>query len=376
MKITKKLKNSLVFANKANLNKVDVLSYIKNNKLKKKIPKSDIGIYNEIKTTIIKSNNLPFKFTRQELFYLQNNKQSKWIEYLIYRYKFHNYPKKKIVSSFPIYLLIELVSACNLRCVMCFQDDRSFTKKPYMGTMNFELYKKIIDQAVKGGTKAVTFGSRGEPTLYPKIGDCLDYASNKFIDLKLNTNATKLNTKLSHQILKSSLNELVFSIEADNKDLYEKIRVHGKWEEIIKNIENFNNIKEKFYPNSKIHTRVSGVIFHKKQNLKKIENFWKQYVDDVFFVKATERWDTYNNSIKKNMTHPCLNLWERMYIWFDGKCNPCDQDYKSYLKVGEIDVKKNFSIKKVWHSEKYRKLRKTHLNKGRLNYFPCDRCGF
>ena len=76
------------------------------------------------------------------------------------------------------------------------------------------------------------------------------------------------------------------------------------------------------------------------------------------------------------MTHPCLNLWERMYIWFDGKCNPCDADYKSYLKVGEIDVKKNFSIKKVWHSEKYRKLRKTHLNKGRLNYFPCDRCGF
>ena len=110
---------------------------------------------------------------------------------------------------------------------MCFQDDRSFTKKPYMGTMNFELYKNIIDQAVKGGTKAITFGSRGEPTLYPKIGDCLDYASNKFIDLKLNTNATKLNTKLSHQILKSLLNELVFSIEADNNDLYEKIRVHG-----------------------------------------------------------------------------------------------------------------------------------------------------
>ena len=34
-----------------------------------------------------------------------------------------------------------------------------------------------------------------------------------------------------------------------------------------------------------------------------------------------------------------------MYVWFDGKCNPCDADYKSYLSYG--DVSKN-SIKEVF----------------------------
>ena len=29
-------------------------------------------------------------------------------------------------------------------------------------------------------------------------------------------------------------------------------------------------------------------------------------------------------------------FWDRMYVWFDGKCNPCDADYKSYLSYGDV----------------------------------------
>ena len=60
-------------------------------------------------------------------------------------YKFKTYPKKKIVSDFPIYLLIEPISACNLRCIMCFQIDDSFSSdKDFMGRMDLELFKKVL----------------------------------------------------------------------------------------------------------------------------------------------------------------------------------------------------------------------------------------
>ena len=85
-----------------------------------------------------------------------------------------------------------------------------------------------------------------------------------------------------------------------------------------------------------------------------------------------ERWDTYNNSIHEDITEPCENLWDRMYIWYDGKVNPCDADYKSYLSYGNV---KNLSILETWNSEIINKLRKDHLNKLRLNHKPCDRCG-
>ena len=58
--------------------------------------------------------------------------------------------------------------------------------------------------------------------------------------------------------------------------------------------------------------------------------FWSKIVDEVSIKSAALRWDTYKNPINQ-IKEPCLGLWNRMYIWYDGKVNPCDTDYKSYL---------------------------------------------
>ena len=90
----------------------------------------------------------------QETHFLDSNDKKIWAEYLIFRYKMKYFPRKQIVYDFPIYLLIEPVSACNLRCIMCFQIDESFTSNNnFMGNMDIDLFKKIIDEAVEGGTK-------------------------------------------------------------------------------------------------------------------------------------------------------------------------------------------------------------------------------
>ena len=61
-----------------------------------------------------------------------------------------------------------------------------------------------------------------------------------------------------------------------------------------------------------------------------------------------------------------------MYIWWDGICNPCDSDYKSYLQFG--DAKKN-TIKEIWNSNRHKELRKIHTDGNRKKKTPCDRCG-
>ena len=129
---------------------------------------------------LFEKNNLTL-LSPQEVHFLESNKQEIWAEYLIFRYKMNYFPKQKIVYDFPVYLLIEPVSACNLRCIMCFQIDETFTSNnKFMGMIDFELFKKIIDDAVAGGTKAITLASRGEPTLHPKLGEMLEYCSGKF----------------------------------------------------------------------------------------------------------------------------------------------------------------------------------------------------
>ena len=308
----------------------------------------------------------------QEIHFLKSNSEDVWAEYLIFRYKMHYFPKKKIVYDYPIYLLIEPVSACNLRCIMCFQIDESFTSNSnFMGMMDFELFKQIIDDAVEGRTKAATFASRGEPTLHPKLGKMIEYCSGKFFELKINTNATKLSEKLIHQILKNGITNMVFSVDSYTKDEYESIRVKGVFEEIVNNIKKFKEIREKFYPNSRCETRISGVKVDKKQDPIKFKNFWKDYVDNVVMIEMENRWDTYNNPKEIMASGACNYLWERMYIWYDGLCNPCDVDYKSELSTGTV---KEQTIREIWHSKKYNDLRKKHLDDKRNKIYPCDRC--
>jgi len=310
--------------------------------------------------------------TPQEIQFLNSNSQDLWTEYLIFRYKFNNFPKKYIVSSFPIYVLIEPVSACNLRCIMCYQIDESFSSdKNFMGKMDISLFKKIIDECQQGGTKAITMASRGEPTLHPQLGEMLEYCSGKFLELKLNTNATRLTDELCHKILKSGITDIVFSVDSYSKEEYESIRVNGIFENILNNIKRFKEIKDKYYPGAKCATRISGVRVNKSQNPQKFKEFWQQYVDHVVMIEMDQKWDTYNNPIEVGVKNPCHLLWEKMYIWYDGTCNPCDADYKSILSIGSI---KNNSIKELWHSQKYAELRKNHLNNNRSSCYPCNRC--
>ena len=60
-----------------------------------------------------------------------------------------------------------------------------------------------------------------------------------------------------------------------------------------------------------------------------------------------------------------------MYVWWDGKTNPCEVDYKSKLSAGNIF---NSNISKIWKSKNYNFLRKKHLLGNRSKIDPCNKC--
>jgi len=309
--------------------------------------------------------------TDQEIEYLTHIPKEKWAEYLIFRYKFHHYSRKKIRPEFPLYLLVEPASVCNLSCRMCWHSDKSFGKnKEYLGFMKMDLYKKVIDEAVAKGSKALTMASRGEPTLNPKFEEMLDYSAGKFLEIKINTNAVKLSDKVIHSILKNNIHFVVFSIDAYTRSDYLEIRRKDCFDKVIKNIDRFNIIRKQQYSDSKTITRIHGI--RAKENLddKTFIEFWSSRCDQVSIGTCDQRWDIYNNE-KHERSDACPVLYDRMYVWYDGTCNPCDPDYKSKLCVGSVS---NQTISEVWNGEGYELLLKAHSSKERSRFVPCDRC--
>ena len=182
--------------------------------------------------------------------------------YLVHRYRYEIFPQTKTIDNFPPYLQIEPTSICNYRCVFCFETDETFTNKKngYMGQMQLDLFKKVIDQA-EGNVEFISIASRGEPLACPNIVKMLEYTVGKFLNLKLNTNASLLDDKKCHAILSGGVKTIVFSADAATEPLYSKLRVNGNLTKVLKCIENFKKIHETQYPNNPIISRVSGVEF-------------------------------------------------------------------------------------------------------------------
>ena len=278
---------------------------------------------------------------------------------------------KKLIDEFPPFLQIEPTSICNYRCVFCYQTDNFFNKRSngYMGHMSLDTFKKIIDQA-EGNIEFISLASRGEPLMCPEINEMLKYTYGKFLNLKINTNASILTEEKAHAILTSGIKTVVFSADAAEDDLYSKLRVNGKLSKVLSNIEKFKKIKETQYPDVNIITRVSGVKVDEKQKLEDMENYWGELVDQVAFVNYIP-WENVYDSKINSIVSPCSDLWRRMFVWWDGKVNPCDVDYKSHLSTGNI-VDGNLS--KIWRSETYEDLRNNHLKNLRKSTSPCNKC--
>ena len=170
------------------------------------------------------------------------------LKYLIHRYRYEIFPQKKILDKFPPLVQIEPSSICNFRCVFCFETDKNFTNKKngFMGTMKVDLFKNIIDQ-IENNVEFVTLASRGEPLVSKEFDEMIKYTSGKFLNVKINTNASLLNEKKCHSILESKIKTLVFSADAADEKLYSELRVNGKLSTTLRNIKMFNSIKEKYY---------------------------------------------------------------------------------------------------------------------------------
>ena len=291
--------------------------------------------------------------------------------YLFYRYRYDVYPQTHQLDDFPPCLQIEPSSICNYRCVFCYQTDSALTlpKNGNMGMMPFSMFKEIIDQA-QGRCDAITLASRGEPLMCRDIEAMLEYVRGKFLAFKMNTNAWFLDERKAHAILQADINTLVFSADAAEEPLYSQLRVNGKLDRVLANIRQFQEIRAKHYPASKMITRVSGVRYSSQQNLDSMEKFWGELVDQVAFVDYNPWENSYEQPIN-NISSPCSDLWRRTFVWFDGRINPCDVDYLSTLCVGNIKKK---SLSEIWTGEKYNGLREAHLSKRRNEMSPCNRC--
>ena len=100
-----------------------------------------------------------------------------------------------------------------------------------MGVIDFDFFKKIVDEADHLKIGAVTLASRGEPTMHKKYIDMLEYLNKKenIFEIKTNTNGTYLSEKMCHAFFKNNVSQIVVSSDHYIKEDYERLRVKREY---------------------------------------------------------------------------------------------------------------------------------------------------
>lgn len=269
----------------------------------------------------------------------------------------------------PYIATIELTSRCNAHCIYCGRD-----ALPYVGDMTIEAFKKIIDAipfVQEVGAYAI-----GESLMHPNFIEAITYAESKGKNVVIFTNGSLLTPKLAKEILDAGLYKLVFSVDVDNKEDYESIRIPLKWDNLVNNIKTIMDLKKN---NPVYKTTIMVRITQTLQNNgreKEIINYWKDRVDDVtyrkvrtFFVPGSHPITSSKEKIK------CKRIVEEIVIRSDGTVPVCCDDWYYENVVGHINfetVTEN-DILDLFNSDIYNKFRRNIKNGTNYPYL-CDVC--
>lgn len=276
---------------------------------------------------------------------------------------------------FPPMLIVETSSYCNLSCIHCPRTNAAKNNGSFEGFMDFELYKKIIDEMSQYKYATLRPFGRGEALINPDFPRMIRYAKEKGVrKIWLNTNGVLLSPEMSKELLEAGLDTLEVSIDATTRETFKKIKGKDKYDVVVKNTIECCRLKKELYPKSEI------VVSFVESSLNTLEKdafvkFWQNHADHVNIRPVHQHGALVRNQriskLKEEERLPCSILWERVEIHYYGGLNYCEFDWENREEVGNV---RDLSIKEIWNSKKYKQLRKLHIEKRFSDIALCSVC--
>lgn len=263
-----------------------------------------------------------------------------------------------IDKKFPIQVGLELSRACNFDCPFC-----SRLEAEQGNHLDFDLAKKVIDEASIHGPTVFTSHMWGEPLLNPNWLKFYSYIKSKsrHHGISLTTNGFLLSKKVSRELIDIGADEVIVSLHTFNKDEY-KVRV-GKdieFDLVYENIQTLLSLKSKTRSRIKVVVRVfeRGHDFTSCKEYRELIRCGAVVENDFYDNSAgtTQKWSQASKSVKR---YPCFHPWLTTTISFKGEVSLCCVDNKMSLKIGDIH---SDSLTGMWSNQKVKLARQEHLN--------------
>ncbi|MCX6701998.1 MAG: radical SAM/SPASM domain-containing protein [Candidatus Zambryskibacteria bacterium] len=227
---------------------------------------------------------------------------------------------------------IESSTVCQGHCSFC--PTRGMTRK--MGMMSDELFHKVIKEGKEMGIKVYSPFMTGEPFLFPKIYQWMDYMTKEDVMINLYTNGEFMD--VDRLVKYPNVCSVTVSLNGATKETHEKIM----------GISNFDKIKAKIEDLiKKAHFGVMVSMVITEDNLHEVELFKKMWGEHAFCGRFINYAGAKHSSLEKSgIKKPCSHLRVMNILW-DGRVPLCCLDYDGQVILGDVNKQ---SLREIWNN--------------------------
>jgi MoaA/NifB/PqqE/SkfB family radical SAM enzyme len=252
------------------------------------------------------------------------------------------------------------------------------------GVMDFNLYKKIIDDICEfeKPIKVLRLYKDGEPLLNSRLAEMIKYAKEKKCSERIDTttNASLLNAAKNLEIIEAGLDRINISIEGINAEQYLNFSKYKiEFEKLVNNIRHF-------YENRKqceMIVKINGDTLTEDDKNKFFEIFGDisdgVYIEHIMScwpefefngVEVNDEFGIYGQKI--NEVQVCPYVFYSFSINSDGTASACFLDWSRKLIIGDTKVE---SIWNIWNGDKLFNYQRMFLLMKRKGHTVCGQCG-
>jgi len=266
-------------------------------------------------------------------------------------------------------ITIETTNLCPAHCTICPREQYSHK----LEIMDFDLFKKIIDDAARYDITSYDTCGFGEPFTDRLFFKRCQYVREKLpkAEIYASSNCYLMTPDIYDDVIKY-VDILKMSIYGLTKETYEK--AHGgslKFEKTMSNtlgfLEKIKGLEKKPY--------TIGLLTVTDINKQEIEDwikFWEPKLDEVY-VWLPHNYGGAKNYRKINHTKQVTcgrPFYGPLYVHVNGQVSMCCFDFNRKLIIGDMRTQ---TIYEIFYSEPYLKLKKAHETKNFKGYL-CYNC--
>jgi hypothetical protein len=151
----------------------------------------------------------------------------------------------------PIDYSIDIVGACNLKCLACPRAASRPNQERKSGLMPFTTFQKILDKILIESPFVgnVQLYQWGEPVLHPHLPEMLSYARERGIACAISSN---LNAAVDYERIIAAQPEWLRISASGWGDDYTIAHTQGRWDRFINHLHAVAHLRNSYYPQMKI----------------------------------------------------------------------------------------------------------------------------